>query len=250
MNGKTRKLSSLVTALFVFATAASIAEARKISPDFDPANFPALPVIDNNWFPLAPGTTFIYEAEEEDGLVRTETTVTWDTRVVAGVNCVVVHDVELILVEGIGWVLLEDTFDWFAQDLCGNVWYFGEETVAFEYDDDWNFIESTTEGSWEGGVDGAVPGIQMLASPVVGDSYYQEFYEDEAEDQALVMRLNGKVSNDYGDFAGCLVTKEWTALDQGHVEQKYFAPGIGLVHVDEHHGKIVRVELVDMFNTP
>ena len=247
MNGTMRRIFVLATALLVLTAAASLAEARKISPDFDPADFPAIPVINNIWFPLKPGTTRIYEAEEEDGLVRTETTVTWDTRVVAGVNCVVVHDTEWILVEGVGWALLEDTYDWFAQDWRGNVWYFGEDTVAFEYDDDWNFVESTTEGSWEGGVDGAIPGIQMLASPKPGDSYYQEFYEDEAEDQALVMRLNGKVSNDYGDFEGCLVTKEWTAQDQGHVEQKSYAPGIGLVHVDEHHGKVVRVELVDIF---
>ena len=249
MNGSPQRTAVIVAAMLVLA-AATIASATEVSFNFDAANFPADPVVDNIYSPLEPGTTRIYEAEEDDGLVRTETTVTWDTRVVAGVNCVVVRDVEWLLVEGVGWIMLEDTFDWFAQDQWGNVWYFGEDTVEFEYDDEWNPVGSTTAGSWEAGVDGAMAGIQMLAAPASGLSYFQEFYEGEAEDQALVMRLNGKVSIDFGDFDGCLVTKEWTSLSPGSVEQKSYAPGVGLVHVAEHHGKLVSVDLVDMFTTP
>jgi len=249
MNGSTLRTAAILAATLALA-AARISSATEVSLAFDAANFPAVPEVDNTYLSLSPGTTRVYEAEEDDGLVRTETTVTWDTRVVAGVNCVVVHDVEWILVEDIGWIMLEDTLDWFAQDAWGNVWYFGEDTVAFHYDDDWNFVESTPEGSWEAGVDGAMAGIVMLAAPKAGLRYHQEFYEGEAEDQAAIMNLNGKVTLDIGDFEGCLVTKEWTPLGPGEVEQKYYAPGVGLVFVAEHHGKLVRVELVEMFDTP
>lgn len=215
------------------------------NPVIDPADF--VGVIDNQYMPLTPGTTFIYEAETEDELTRDVIFVTHETKEILGVTCTVVQDTETVFDEvSPGGRVEEDTEDWFAQDVQGNVWYFGEFTTAYEYDDEGNLIATSNEGSWEAGVDGALPGIVMQADPQPGESYRQEFFEGEAEDMAKVLRLNASVSVPYGDFEDCLETKEWTPLELGHIEQKFHAPGVGLVLVLEHHGKILRVELVDV----
>lgn len=217
------------------------------NPIIDPANF--VGTIDNQYMPLVPGTTFIYEAETEDGLTRDVMFVTHETKVILGVTCTVVQDTATVFddVSPAGRVE-EDTEDWFAQDADGNVWYFGEFTTAFEYDEQGNLIGTSNEGSWEAGQGDPVakPGIVMQADPQPGESYRQEFFEGQAEDMATVLRLNASVSVPYGDFEDCLETKEWTPLEPGHVEQKFYAPGVGLVLVLEHHGKIVRVGLVDV----
>ncbi len=216
-------------------------------PDVGPGDF--VSVIDNKYMPLQPGTTFVYEAEEDE-LIRNEITVTHNTRVVAGVTCTVVHDVEKAYIEELGeegeWKTLEETYDWYAQDKYGNVWYFGEETLEYIYDDEWNLVDTSDEGSWEAGVDGAEQGIVMLATPAPGLSYRQEYYEDEAEDMGKVLRLNATVSVAYGSFTNCLKTKEWTPLEPGAVEHKYYAPNVGLVLINELKGKTVRVELIEV----
>ena len=142
------------------------------APAIDPANFANSTTIDNRYFPLTPGTTFIYEGQTEDGLERIESFVTHDTKEILGVTCVVVRVRATIAGE-----LVEDTFDWYAQDNDGNVWYFGEDTKSFED----GMLESTA-GSWEAGVGGAFPGIIILGDPLVGLSYRQEFFKGEAED--------------------------------------------------------------------
>jgi hypothetical protein len=87
----------------------------------------------------------------------------------------------------------------------------------------------------------------MLADPMPGMSYRQEYYEEEAEDMGKVLKLNEKVTIDYGDFEDCLKTKEWTPLAPGEVEHKYYAPGVGLVFIEELKGKTVKVELIDKY---
>ena len=142
-------------------------------------------------------------------------------------------------------VLIEDTYDWYAPDNSGNVWYLGEATVERLYDEDWNFIGTSTEGSWEAGIAGAEAGLIMLADPRPGLSYRQEFAAGVAEDLAKVERLNAKVSVPYGTFPDALVTKEWTPLEPGAVERKYYVAGVGLGLVEEFHGgPTVREELV------
>jgi hypothetical protein len=187
-------------------------------------------------------------AETEDELLRNEIAITSDTKVIMGVTCIVVHDVEWVSVDdGSTWIIIEETDDWHVWDNDGNVWYFGEDTLEYVYDDDWNLLYTTDEGSWKAGDDGALPGIVMLADPMPGDCYEQEYYEDEAEDMGKVLRLNAKVSVEYGDFDDCLKTKEWTPLERGEIEHKYYAPGLGLVFIEELKGKTVRVELVDVY---
>ena len=136
--------------------------------------------------------------------------------------------------EWVDGLLAEDTRDWFAQDTAGNVWYMGEDTTAFEYDEEGNLIGTSTEGSWQAGVDDALPGFIMEANPVVGDNYYQEFAPNsDALDQATIISLDETISIDLGTFTNVLQTLETTELDPDAREFKYYAPGIGLVFVEE-----------------
>ena len=152
-------LGSPVLAL-VIGLSTQIADARKINLPFDPANFSSPQ--DNPFLPMAIGATYVYTAEEEDGLVQNEITQTADTKDILGVTTTVVHDREFLIVEGVGPIVTEETFDWIAWDNSGNVWYFGEDTTEFLYDENWNLIGTSKEGSWEAGVDGAEPAFSCL----------------------------------------------------------------------------------------
>ncbi len=203
-------------------------------PVINPADFVAQ--IDNQYLPMSPGTTFVYDGESEDGKERIEVEVTHETKEILGVTCIVVRD--RVWIDG---ELVEDTLDWFAQDRDGNVWYFGEDSKEYE-----GGKVVSTEGSWEAGVDGAKPGIIMKGNPQVGDAYRQEYYEDEAEDMAEVLSLNESVSVPYGSFENCLKTQEWTPLEPDVVENKYYAPGVGVVKEVAVEGESERVELVEL----
>jgi hypothetical protein len=205
-------------------------------PDFSSASFDTPTDIDNPYWPLVPGTTFVYKPVPNEENVVNTIEVTYDTKTIMGVECIVVYDTEHVEGE-----LTEETYDWYAQDDEGNIWYFGEATESLQDDGSWS-----KEGSWEAGVDGALPGYVMLAKPRPGVCYQQEYLEDEAEDTAKVLRLNAKVTLENGDsYKDCLVTKEWTKLDRGVVEHKYYAPNVGLVLINELKEKTVRVELVE-----
>jgi hypothetical protein len=126
-----------------------------------------------------------------------------------------------------------------------NIWYFGEDTWSI--DEDTGLC--TEDGAWLAGEDDAEAGIVMLGSPSSGDRYKQEYWEDEAEDWGAVLRLNAKVSIEYGDFEGCLMTREWTPLEPGEVEHKFYCPedgnsGPGLMFIEELKGKTVYVEYI------
>ena len=167
-----------------------------ILPDFSKATFEPNRAIDNQYFPLTPGTIKAYEAEinTPEGGENTDPTesnqifVTNDTREILGVEATVVRDVAWN--EG---VLVEDTFDWYAQDTAGNVWYLGELATNYEYDNKGNFIGTNNDGSWEAGVDGALPGYAIEANPQVGDNYFQEFAPGIAEDEGQVISINESI---------------------------------------------------------
>ncbi|WP_157860187.1 hypothetical protein [Methanosarcina acetivorans] len=193
-------------------------------------------VVDNPYFPLTPGTTFVYEGESESEPIRDEVYVTNEMRTVMGVKTIVVRDREFEDGE-----LAEETFDWYAQDKDGNVWYFGEDSR--EYDEG---EVVSTEGSWEAGVNGAQPGIIMKGNPQVGDTYRQEYLAGEAEDMAEVISLNESVSVPYGPFENCLKTREWTPLEPGTEENKYYAAGTGLLMEITVRGEAEELELVEI----
>jgi hypothetical protein len=161
-----------------------------------------------------------------------------------GVKTTVISDVEWIIVDGVGTRKVEDTTDYMACDRFGNVWYFGEDTTEYLYDENWNPTGTSKAGSRMAGVDGAQPGLLMLANPTPGTSYLQEFYEGVAEDMAQVANLGESVSVEFGDFENCLKTKEWTPLSPGTIEHKFYAPHVGLVYIEEHRGKTVKTQLV------
>ena len=142
-----------------------------------------------------------------------------ETREVMDIEARVVHDV--VTEDG---ELVEDTYDWYAQDADGNVWYLGEETKEFE-----DGKVSTTSGSWEAGVDGAQPGIVMPAEPEAGMTYRQEYDDGEAEDAAEVLSLDEKVEVPLGRYDGVLMTKDYTPLEPDVLEHKFYARGVGLV---------------------
>lgn len=193
--------------------------AEPYAPTIEPSAFST--TIDNPYFPLVPGTRLISEAVTPDGLQRTTTEVTRDTKTIMGVDAVVVHD--FVTLDGKPY---EDTFDWYAQDRDGNVWYFGEATK--EFGDDGTV---DTKGSFEAGVDGAQPGIIMPGRPQVGDQYRQEYAKGVAEDTGEVLSLTGSETTPLtGPVKDLLVSKDLNLLDPGGpVENKYYARGVGLV---------------------
>jgi len=202
-------------------------------PVIDPANFVAS--IDNPYFPLQPGTTFIYGGQMPGGVERDEFAVTHNTRVILGVTCVEVHD--SVFTNG---VLTEDTLDWFAQDRDGNVWYFGENTHELE-----DGLITTIAGTFMGGVNGDKPGIIMKAHPAVGDFYRQEFSLNNAEDFAQTLSLNEVVTTRARTFNHCLKSEETTPLEPDLLEDKFYAPGVGnVLTVDVNTGatsELVRI---------
>ncbi len=210
------------------------------APEIDPSNF--VKEVDNPYFPLEPGTTWVYEGQTPEGTERVEDTVLRETKRVMGVECVVLRDRVWLNGE-----LIEDTVDWHAQDKEGNVWYFGEYTKEYE-----NGKVVSTGGSFVAGEEGALPGIIMPADPKVGDSYRQEYYKGEAEDMAEVISLNGTGLNDavstpYGSFnEDVLVTKDWNPLEPDILEHKYYAPGIGLIGETKVTGPAEKIELIDL----
>jgi hypothetical protein len=215
----------------VWATAATayavLVSAKSYQPKIDPVNFQS--VIDHPYFPLVPGTTL--KLIETEGSRKSENviTVTADTKVVMGVTCVVVRD--QVRENG---AVTEDTFDWYAQDKQGNVWYFGEDTKEFRADG-----KFSTEGSWEAGVNGGQPGIIMPAHPAPGDPYRQEYGKGVAEDMGQIVSVGVSTQVPAGTYADCVRTKEWSLLEPG-TERKWYARGVGVVR-EEGPGKEVAV---------
>jgi hypothetical protein len=187
------------------------------NPVIKPADF--VDVIDNPFFPLKPGTTFIYEGETEDGTEHIEVKVTHRTKKILGVTCTEVRDTVTVDDE-----VVEDTLDWYAQDKEGNVWYFGENSKEFE-----DGLIVSLAGSWTAGAYGAKPGIIMKANPQVGDLYRQEFSLGVAEDMAKVLSLDESARVPYGSFSHCLKTREFAPLEPDAKESKFYARGIGFI---------------------
>ena len=205
-----------------------------IVPDFAAARFSDPLDIDNPYFPLVPGTKYTYEersVDDETGEEVVETIVvevTNQTKTILGVRNRVLRD--RVFVEG---RLIEDTFDWHAQDDNGNVWYFGEDTTDFEYDDEGNLIGTRTGGSWQAGVDGAQAGIIMMARPRVGLEYHQEFAPGDVLDQAKVLATNARKATPAGTFDRVVRTSDSTVVEPEALEHKFYAPGLGLVAEDK-----------------
>ncbi len=209
-------------------------------------------VTPNTYFPLVPGNQWIYEATfvDDEGEEVTETItveVTEKTKLIQGITCIVVKDI----VEEDG-ELVEDTDDWYAQDLQGNVWYCGEISENFEIfegDEPEEAELVDIDGSWKAGRDGAKAGISISGMPVVGDFIRQEVAWGEAEDVIEILSVTGTEMTEagYSCSNNCLVTRDFTPLEPDANENKYYAPGVGMiVEVKPDTGE--RLELLQ-FNT-
>ncbi len=201
--------------------------------ELDPADFTT--EIDNPYWPMSPGNRWVYrETDGKGGVQRVDVTVTDRTKVIDGIEAVVVHD--LVTEQG---EKVEDTLDWYAQDKDGNVWYLGEDTTEYE-----NGKPVSKEGSWEHGVDGAQAGIIVPAKPEQGLTYREEYYAGEAEDAAEVLSVEGRAGVPFGSFSDALITRNFTPLEPNVAELKFYARGIGPVLVVQTSGGGSREELV------
>jgi hypothetical protein len=216
--GMVRRSAILLRYLRPRAACAALLVVIVLSPVAGARSFRA--VVDNPWFPLKPGTVLVYEGVKDGKPGRDVMAVTHRTKVIAGARCVVVHD--RLYLRG---RLAERTSDFYAQDRRGNVWYFGEATAELDV----HGRVTSREGSWRAGLDGARAGIFMPAHPRVGQRFAQEHYPGHAEDRFAVVSLDARLTVPYGSFTHLLRTKEWTPLEPGVLDAKFYARGIGQV---------------------
>ena len=209
-------------------------------PQLGPAHLDSsqfVATVDNPYFPLTPGTIWEYDATEGDSKERVVVTVLDKTKVVDGVTATVVHD---LVTDAASGKLVEDTYDWYAQDKKGNVWYLGEDTKAYDG------TKVDTHGSWEAAVDGARAGFLMVADPKVGRTYHQEYYKGEAEDVGEVIATGESVTGPTGTYDRVVTTEDTTALEPDLVEHKWYAPGVGIVKEADIKGGNEKVTLVKL----
>jgi hypothetical protein len=203
------------------------------SVDIDPQGF--VERIENPYMPLVPGSSWRLEGRTADGREIDTITVLDQAREVMGVTTTVVRDV--VKLEG---SVVEKTWDWFAQDLRGNVWYFGEDTAEYK-----NGKLVSHAGAWEAGVDGALPGIVMPADPLVDDASRQEFYRGEAEDMGWVVQTGLSVDVPAGSYDDAIRVLEWSPLEPRIVVEKLYAPGVGILGEEALAGGVEDLELVE-----
>ncbi len=199
--------------------------ADPVKPNFSAAVFVPGAPINNPYFPLLDPATRVFAGGDE----RFELTNLGPGPTILGVQATIQRD--RAFEHGL---LVEDTFDYYAQDTRGNVWYLGEDVTEFIRDANGKLIRTTHESAWRGGVHGAQPGLIMPADPAVGFSYFQEFApQDDALDQALIFARGNALSTRVARYANVLQTLETNALEPGAREFKFYAPGVGLVMEQE-----------------
>jgi len=235
--------STTVSTTVSTTSSASSGAASSLAPvgggysvSIDPANFVA--AVDNPYLPFKPGTGLHYRGVAENGTTpqTDDEVVTYQTKTIQGVRCTVVRD--SVFERG---KPVERTFDWYAQDKHGNVWYFGEDARDYK---NGRFVKAPD--SWQAGVSNAQPGIIMPGAPRNGESYRQEYYPGHAMDQARVLGAKGTARVPAGTYTKPLVTLETTALEPGVAEQKLNARGIGVVEERVVKGNQERFELVSV----
>ena len=206
-------------------------------PHIDPENFS--PNVDNPYFPLKPSTTLVYTGTKDGQSALDLFAITTRTADIDGVTTRVVED-RLYLDN----VLEERTTDYYAQDRCGNVWYFGEDTA--ELDSKMHVV--STAGSFHAGVDGAQPGVFMQAAPEVGRRFRQEWYKGHAEDQYHAVDLSARVKVPFGKFHDALRTEESTSLEPDVLDNKYYIKGVGEVKEVAVKGPVEELNLVEIIS--
>ncbi|HEX7996225.1 MAG TPA: hypothetical protein VF506_20080 [Streptosporangiaceae bacterium] len=204
-------------AVFLTVPTAAAAHGNKYEPVLNPADF--VKVINNPYFPLPVGRTLVYRGIKDGRSQIDRVHVTSKTKKIEGITATTVTDVSTHRGK-----LLEKTTDWYAQDKHGTVWYLGENTAAFLPGG-----RIDRSGSWQADVKDAEPGIIMKPHPAVPEAYRQEFMKGNAEDTAWIVIVGGKLTIPAGTFRHVLTSLEFTRLEPGVIDQKLYAPGIGIV---------------------
>ena len=292
--------TAIILAASMIVTSGSTLAGGLLSISIDEASFSNPTIIDNPYWPLLPGDatskTFTYLGEAEDEcVVNTVASEQSEIKMdfggdYAGIATRVVRDQEWVVADcdtvPTDGDLKEFTFDWYAQDDNGNVWYFGEASRDFEDEcpslmdvplgtENWgdyglgDLQEDCTGGSWEAGQYGpdeeiiGQPGIVVpsdypngdYGKPLSAGNYYMQEVAEGAEDMAKILSLKASVSIESGDFEGnyenCRKVKEWTALEPGgSVEHKYYCAGIGLILINGIGGGPTETEVLVKISTP
>jgi hypothetical protein len=206
-------------------------------PTIRPADFG--PDVTNAYFPLIVGKTYLYAGVKDGKKAIDIVLASPRTRVIDGVTTRIVED--RLYLDG---VLEERTADYYAQDRCGNVWYFGEDTATL--DRRGHVIE--TEGSFHAGVHGAQPGVFMQANPQLGRWFRQEWFAGQAEDTFRAVDHSAAVRVPFGSFHSALATQEKTALEPGVLDQKYYVRGVGEVFEGALRGPKEILRLVEIIS--
>jgi hypothetical protein len=193
--------------------------------------------IDNKWFPLLPGTVFVYQGEKDGAPGRDVMTVTHRHHTILGISATVVED--RLYLRG---HLAERTTDWYAQDRQGNVWYLGEKTATL----DAHGRTISTEGTWKAGVHGARAGIYMPAHPKPGETGRQEYWKGHAEDQYKILSLNAHAISPATSSRHALLTEETTRLEPGTIDHKLYVRGVGTALEQAVKGGSERLALVSV----
>jgi hypothetical protein len=190
--------------------------------------------VDNAYFPLVPGTVF-HVVERAGRVMRNNiVTVTKDTRVIMEVTCTVVHDVVMVKER-----MTEESYLFYAQDVEGNVWFFGEDVREYHSN---NRVD--TEDSWQAGVRGAQPGIVMPGQPAPPHrSYRQQYQKNKHEDMAQVEAVTDSVVVPAGTFRNCVRTREWSMLEAGN-STVWYARGVGFVKEMAPRGEVAELVFI------
>lgn len=239
-------LTGALAGVSVLAGGASAAGVRAAAPScsdplpvgsesvtLDQANFVA--TIDNSYWPITAGSGWVYQETDGKGVVaKVHVDVLDRTKIVDGIETTVARDTVSVAGE-----VTEDTRDWYAQDVCDNIWYLGENTKEYE-----NGQVVSTEGSWQAGVDGALAGVVVPGTPTVGVIYREEYHAGDAEDSAAVLSLDEQTHVPSGHYTDVMLTHNFTPLAPKVLEYKLYAPGIGPVEEIGVSGGSDRAELV------
>ncbi|TAL42776.1 MAG: hypothetical protein EPN91_07610 [Salinibacterium sp.] len=244
MKSKRIGIAILVVATALGLTACSASEPvlprgnEKVT--LDPAKFSTQ--IDNPYWPMKPGTRWTFRETDAEGTVFTVVVIVTDkTKTIAnGIKARVVRDTAYQ-----GNEIVEDTFDWYAQDSFGSIWYLGEDTAEFEH----GKVVSRA-GSFEAGLHGAQAGVLLPGHPQVGQSYREEYQAGEAEDNGEILSLVEQADTPFRHFTDMLLIKDTSAIEPDVVEYKFYARGFGAVLTLDVSGGSGREELVKVDKAP
>ena len=194
--------------------------------DFGRGNFSKPATVDNEWFPLRPGTQLVFRGSTTEGKEsvshRVVFTVTDLTKKIDGVRSVVLWDRDYSAGD-----LVEAEIAFFAQDDDGNVWQLGE------YPEEYENGKILASPLWIHGLQGARAGLTMRAAPRTGTSNYSLGWGPAVgfNDRAKVLKTGAKTCVPLDCYTNVLVTDEYNPDEPGKHQLKYYARGVGNVRV-------------------